>query len=274
MKHHEFKGVPVEQRGHLHLSRRAKTQTLNVFVTTVNDDSWLSGYASAHNAFSCALCDAYPSFDLIARADGPDGLGLRAQSDCLLPSGITTSISLDVPSGRIIVTDDLRPIYDVPDEYSDDTPGYNSAAGQALHVEKMAAIGCAYGPVQNTSPSLVRTIEDHYVIVSFDSESEADAFSGDPIARICTGLWAYSIADFDDFLRRAKALLELGSDDDRGGDLFAWVADGADLTRTPFGVSVVDIPAGSYLFTHHTMRADFDFDGEWPLVYADVKKIS
>jgi hypothetical protein len=179
--------------------------------------------------------------------------GIRATNPCEWPDGVTMSIRLAVPSGKLVVDDDLRPIYD---GFSDDFLTYNSLAGQAQVVHAMAALGCAYGPVGNTCPSLYRTGDGTYVIATLawnddeDSDEEEIIPEGwTELAGICTDLWAYSIADHDDFLSRGGSLESPGD------------------TR-----SVVEVPAGTYRFTHHTGERSFKENETEPTIYAHIER--
>jgi hypothetical protein len=251
-----------------------------------------------HPQFSCAMCDAYPSFEVLEDR-------VVMPTPCPLPNGLTTHTTLAVPSGKIIVTDDLRPIYDWREESRDDSglvvrmASYNSVLGQQQVIHAMTAAGCAYGPVRNTSPDLYRTGPDTYIIASLYDEDadwdEDDMNSGDGgtlevrrvpeaalpgpvggshappealedhvgdvarripspaperLAGICTDLWAYSIADFED-----------------------WKSRGGDPTTLGWTRTVVDIRPGVYEFTYHGGEADFDYDAP-NLVFAEIKRRS
>lgn len=191
--------------------------------------------------YSCAVCDERPHLQVT-----PDAV--EVVNPCPFPDGITTEITLAVPSGKIVVTDDLRPLYDWDDNQVGD---YNTAAGQANAIRAMAAAGCAYGPVGNSCPDLYRTGPDSYTIArsGWNDEDEDLLPAGERLAGICTDLWAYSIADLDDFLQR-------------GGDVDS------------FNAEVVEVTPGTYRFVHLTGRADFDHDATGPLVFARIQRIA
>lgn len=175
---------------------------------------------------------------------------VKVTTSCTLPDGITTTIRLEVPSGKIIVTDDLRPVYN---GFSDSFASYNTAMGQAQVVEEFARQGCAFGPVGNSCPTLYRTGDGTYVIASPDYDEDTNEpvlpDGWEPVTWICTDLWAYSIADYDDWASKGGAV---GDWNDR----------------------VIDIPAGTYEFTHHAMEKGFDGYAEGTVVYADIRKIA
>lgn len=184
--------------------------------------------------FPCRTCDAPVSLRI-------SGGAARMTGPCPLPDGITTVITLAVPSGKLIVTDDLRPAWDWRDE--DLTASYNSALGQHQAIMTMAAAGCAYGPVLNTSPGLFRTGGDCYVIATpgFDPDPDESLVPAgwQELATTCTDLWAYSIADYEDWQSR---------DWDRG-----------DRARRCKQDTIVDVTPGTYQFTHHTGERGFRY---------------
>ncbi|MFJ6438829.1 hypothetical protein [Streptomyces sp. NPDC091416] len=195
--------------------------------------------------FECSYCGQY----FVPRiADD----AVYVDTPCQPASGITSIVTLEVPSGKIIVTDDLRPIYAVARA---ELASYNSIVGQAQYIKAMAEIGCAYGPVGNTCPGLYRTGDDSYIIASpeydYDDDEKPSLPESDCIANICTDLWAYSIADYDDWKRRGGNPATLGWSD-----------------------NVVEVPAGTYQFTHHTGERDFDRDAPGTVIYAHIEKTS
>lgn len=175
---------------------------------------------------------------------------IRATTTCSLPDGLTTVVEVDFPSGKVLVTDDLRPIYDVDDEGLED---YGSALGQSQYIKAMAEVGCAYGPVLNTCPSLYRTGDDTFVVASAEYDEATDTvvdFGGVELAKVVTDLWAYSLADYEDW----KA---------RGGD-----PKGLGWTHT-----VVDVTPGRYRFTCHSGERGFKPHGPGLVVFAHVERV-
>jgi len=126
---------------------------------------------------------------------------------CEYPDGIVTEYELNVPSGKIVVDDDLRTWFPVDEDYD-----VNGTIGCHLSSLAAAEIGMAYGFVGNTCPHVYRN-GDKFVIGSYreelwDRETNETYPNPDPcpwgedVASICTDLWWYSIADYDDFARR------------------------------------------------------------------------
>lgn len=198
----------------------------------------------------CHRCDRRPHLLV------EDGL-VRAQEPCALEEGITTTITLALPSGKLLVSDDLRPVYALPRELEDTFASYNTHLGQAQVVEAMASIGCAYGPVGNASPGLYRTGPDTFVVAALGYEEDEEGFEAEPtppgelLASVCTDLWAYSMADYEH-----------------------WIARGGDPATLGWSDTVVELPAGTYSFTHHTGERSFEHDAPGTIIYAHVERIS
>ncbi len=194
--------------------------------------------------FPCQSCDASPWLRLTGDAAWMLG-------PCPYPDGITTVVTLAVPSGKLIVSDSLRPVYDW--QAGDLTVSYNSRLGQHQAILAMAAQGCAFGPVGNTSPGLFSTGGDSYAIASVAWDEDADRElmpdGWELLAATCTDLWAYSIADFEDWASRGGNALALG-----------------------YGDTIVDVPPGDYQFTHHTGERSFSSGADGIVIYAHVKR--
>ncbi|MCX4682353.1 hypothetical protein OG413_45040 [Streptomyces sp. NBC_01433] len=191
----------------------------------------------------CAICGIYPKLRVTDDS-------VEVQDPCPYPNGITTDITLIVPSGKLLVTDDLRPVYDWQDDAAAD---YNTALGQAQVVEAMAAIGCAYGPVRNSCPGLYRTGPDSYIIASprCDEDDNPSLPEDTCLASICTDLWAYSIADFEH-----------------------WKAQGGNPDELGWSDSVIDVAPGTYRFTHHTGEHGFDHYADETVIFAHIKRLT
>ncbi|GGY05235.1 hypothetical protein GCM10010358_68290 [Streptomyces minutiscleroticus] len=205
----------------------------------------LHGEAHVMDApYSCDVCDMAPRWQITEHA-------VHVQDPCPYPDGITTTITLNVPSGRILVTDDLRPVYRWERKGRAD---YSTALGQAQVVRAMAAIGCAFGPVGNTCPGLYRTGEDSFVIArprySEDENGDPDLPEDTCLANICTALWAYSIADVEH-----------------------WKARGGDPGSLGWTDTIVDITPGTYQFTHHSGERGFDSDTADAVIFAHIQRI-
>lgn len=199
---------------------------------------------------SCDYCNAYLVFE---RSDDPAYKFTVKNDECSFPDGKVTEAFVNFPSGKIIVHNDLRPIFKVESRV-----GYNSLLGQAKYVEDMAAIGCAYGPVNNTSPNVYLTAEGKLVVANFYNEDGENYSTVLPegwveVAGIVTDLWAYCIADYDLWL-------------ERGGEPVKETPDFGDRI-------VIDVVPGLYKLTHFTTRADFDWDAD-EQIYGTLERVS
>jgi hypothetical protein len=239
------KNLPLHANSH-QVTQEGTTEVTVFFTKPIPgiDPNLLSGI---YNTFGCHWCGRRPPMRV-------EDDGVYIDEACTVPEGITTVIHLEVPSGTIIVRDDLRAVYDVD---RDDLADYNSVLGQAQYVEAMAQLGCAYGPVGNSCPDLWKTGKDTYVIGKMPYDEETDEQIVTPpgsvkLAGVCTGLWAYSIADYQDWLSKGgETVEELG-----------WTS------------TLVEVPPGTYQFTLHSGEKGFDHWGENGVIFADVKKVA
>lgn len=232
----EIKHLPLKGRGHDYGRLHNGDGTVEVLEGTYGPR--LMDY------LRCIRCDSGGVYRI-----EDDAVVIQGEP-CPCPGDIITTITLQVPSGKIVVTDDLRSFYPIDDE---GFASYNTALGQAQEIEARAKAGLAYGPVGNSCPKLYRMAEDHYVIASpgYDDEDEPLIPEDCELASICTDLWAYSIADHDD-----------------------WVAKGGDPGDMNWTESIVEIPPGTYQFVHYTGMKDFDHHASGTLTFADVRKIA
>jgi hypothetical protein len=285
-----YTNLPAETFGHVFTSPFGDGLVDGAIVV-------MSGYDinqfSAHNAFSCSNCDAYPSFDFFDDPErGPRLVYANRVKDndgalaCPAADGVEWTVDLAVPSGRMIVSDDLRPVYHVPLRHERDVPDYNSALGQMLHCKEQEAIGCAFGPTSNIALGLFRPDDQaegepvrYEIVTCFDDAEpgEEGYYAGTEMADICTDLWAYSVADLADFTARADALvMSPGYENPRRWDnwtLSGWIASGADPADLPEDYAIVDVEPGTYRFHHLGNRADFDEDGTYPLIWATITRV-
>lgn len=228
-----MKELPLDPRGHLF----RHGETVKVLYGTSEEPYMLGLFQD------CGMCG-----QLLDEEIAEDKVQIK--TFCPYPDGITSANTVDFPSGKIVVTDDLRPVFN---GFSDDFASYNTAYGQHQVIEAYAALGCAYGPVGNSCPGLYRTGEGTYVIASLalDENDEKIIPQGwEYLTGIVTDLWAYSIADYD-----------------------RWVSRGGDPGSLGWADSVIEFPPGSYQFTHHTGEKGFDGFADGLIVYAEIEKI-
>ncbi|GLX06757.1 hypothetical protein [Microbispora sp. NBRC 16548] len=225
--------LPLQSNGHM-IPRWSEVEVLRPFGGV---EPLVMG------ADPCAVCGRPPKFQVTEDA-------IRVQDPCPYPNGITSEITIDVSSGKLLVSDDLRPIYDWDDSGLAD---YTTALGQAQAVEAMAALGCAYGPASNCELGLYRTSPDHYIIATpgYDDDEVPSLPKSDCLASICTDLWAYSIADFEQWKKR-----------------------GGDPARLDWTDTVVDVPPGTYRFIHHSGERGFDRDAAETVIWAHIERLA
>lgn len=229
--------TPLNTNGHDLLPRR--TDAVQVLTGTRSGEPIVVG-----THWSCATCDELPTYVL---RDGT----VHVQDPCPYPMGITTETTLDVPSGKLIVTDDLRDVYDVD---IDAGASYNTALGKDQVIKAMAALGCAFGPVSNTCPGLYRDGESSYVIAApVRDDNDVPSLPDEArLAPISTELWAYSIADFED-----------------------WKAKGGHPGQERLGTyTVVDVAPGTYKFTFHGGERGFDHHAADTVVFAHIERVA
>lgn len=178
--------------------------------------------------YVCPFCDR--SLHL-----GFNGRGLICMGDpCKFPEGIVTEWELNVPSGKIVVDDDLRNWFPIDRDWS-----INTVIGKHLTTLAYAKVGMAHGYVGNSCPQIYKN-EDSFSIISRSDDADSDR----SIAHICTDLWWFSIADYDELKRRAKYYTPKL-------DFKKIISDDA--------VSVVDVKPGVYQFRQDH---NIEFDSE------------
>lgn len=251
----ELKELPLEPNGHLFSSSEVLVAFYDPADTkmppTIMSDDWQR----------CAMCDGSGKRKVV-------GDKVVATEPCSIPDGITTTITLAVRSGKLVVADDLRPIYDWSEGPC--TASYNTALGQAQAVQAMAALGCAYGPVGNSCPKLFRTGPDTYVIAraEYDDGDEITSplAAAEQLVSITTNLWAYSLADYDGWVARGEAwIAEDPKDHAERRKRVEWLQSKV--------ATIIDFPPGVYEFTHHTGEKDFDHYADGDVVFAHIRKI-
>ena len=150
----------------------------------------------------CTFCGAELRVDFDGECFGV------ANESCLHPEGLVTDFELNVPSGKLVVSDDLRTWFP-----TDNDRNINKLIGCHLTALDAAETGLATGFVGNTSPSVYRDgtrfVIGVYAEDLWDSKAQEDIPNPEPfpwgeqVASICTDLW-YGICDFDEFERRRK----------------------------------------------------------------------
>ena len=176
-----------------------------------------------------------------------DGTRVYTDSVCAFPNGLEYSFELNVPSGVMIVANDLRPAFEPEGDFSINAPSENMKCTLAY-----AEIGCAHAFVGNSCPAVYMQ-EDGTMLIGSPgytrggNEKKNDPRFANRVASICTDLWWYSIVDQDEFTRRG---LKLGYS----------------------GAEPVTVKPGVYRFAHYFFRRDFDHDAyDKPTVYSKIE---
>lgn len=153
------------------------------------------------SSIDCNVCGEY--ITLVCDGESLHGRELRGRSfqemtPCAYPDGILSEFELKVPSGKIVVFDDLRPFFPgLKKPYSQGT-SVQHQLGRSRKTALYAEHGLAHGFVSNTSPRVFRK-GDRFVLARW---YEDDSPWGEKVASITTDLWWYSIADAEDIRRR------------------------------------------------------------------------
>lgn len=189
----------------------------------------------------CPYCGTKPKFAF-------DGTAFILIADpCPRPEGIpTTTFELNVPSGKIVMDDDLRQWFPTDAEFD-----INKTLGIHLQILDYAKAGFACGFVGNSCPAVFKT-GDKFTVGNWLDEihkpgSDPDDYDyienpdecpwGEKVGSICTDLWWYSIADYDDFKRRFAHYTP-------DGNFEEWFKH--------WTHHVADVKPGVYRFTHYT----------------------
>lgn len=151
----------------------------------------------------------------------------------------TVDIAINIPSGKIAYDDDLREQY--PVEY---VHYVNNIVGIKNTIEDYGKLGLFYGYVGNSCPSIYKEgnllrignpkYDEHYKKI-------VEKIPGEKVGYICTDLWWYSLADYDDYISR-------------GGNK---------------KIDTFDVEPGRYVLKHRLSRSGWDNP---PVVYATIEK--
>ena len=169
---------------------------------------------NSYSYSGCPYCPSKQGFET-------DGSVLRPTEPCPHPNGLVTEFDLNVPSGMVVINDDLRDLCRIASKRD-----INTRYGVHLAILDYAnnGLACGFG-IGNTCPTVARQKGGVYTI--------GHRQGGRKVASICTDLWAYSIMDYDEALKRSAYYgVEIRGD-------------------------IVKIPAGLYRFQHfHNVDRD------------------
>jgi hypothetical protein len=181
-----------------------------------------------------------------------NGLTVRIAGDpCKFANGLPhTEWELNVPSGKLVVANDLREIFPLPEDKDYDI---NTIMGCRQTALAYAANGMSHAFVGNTCPGVYKCGDGLFKIANEPQDEKWDAkkekyvkvkpkppFEGEQVAGICTDLWWYSICDHDEYKRRCKRF----------------------KVKRDRNVEVVDVKPGVYRFRHDEHARSYEGPGE------------
>lgn len=186
-----------------------------------------------------------------------DGTQVWAEPSCPHPDGLpTTEFELNVPSGALVVANDLRDLFPVADDYD-----INKRIGCHQTTLAYARNGLAHGFVGNSCPGMY-TWKGHKNSYLLGTQGSSDTWDekkkkwvrippppfegGKRVAGICTDLWWYSICDRREFERRCT-----------------WRGIDSQKALKDFGCDVVYVKPGVYRFRHNNIRREYDGQPEY-----------
>lgn len=109
-------------------------------------------------------------------------------------------VAIDIPSGRIAFADNLRFAYPIS-EHKGSPQNVDGPLWQKTITEGYGEAGLFHGYVGNSCPSIHR--HNSVLIIgnpSYDNYETRDDLPGKHVGGVCTDLWWYSIADYDDLV--------------------------------------------------------------------------
>lgn len=161
---------------------------------------------------------------------------------CKFAKGLKYEFYLNVPSGKMVVANDLRRLFPIMGNYF---ISYSFNMLKTSH--KYASVGLAHAFVGNTCPGMYKVDKKTFAIGNKGKQGNPIKGAKE-VAGICTDLWWYSICDYDQYMLKNK----------NNGD---------------FGVQIVDCEPGYYKFTHlyHLCKHDNYSDTH---LYTKIKWVS
>lgn len=206
---------------------------------------WVSlGRPMASHYLRCPYCET-SEYD---REIETNGVNVRLSDVCSNPDGhVDNQFTLDVPSGKLLVGNDLRDLAPVNGGRDD----INGCIGRMRVTASYAVAGMAHGFVGNTCPGVYKLVDGSFTIGTYDNDDyeENPPEGSERVAGVCTDLWWYSILDYDLAKARCDALK------------LPWA-------RILKSADVVDVEPGTYTFVHHN---DLNRDAH-TVVFAEFRR--
>ncbi len=160
---------------------------------------------------------------------------------CQYPNGLPpTEWELNVPSGKLVVANDLRELFPLPDG---DDFDINTTRGCRQTALAYADNGMSHAFVGNTCPGVYTCGDGIFKIANepWEDTKPRPKFEGKRVAGICTDLWWYSLCDHAEFERRCKRFKQKAKD---------------------FRIETVTLKPGVYRFHHDEDARSHDGPGE------------
>lgn len=207
---HWKNGVGIRYHRRLATIRRADMSAtdagdiLRAKKTKTPMDKWVPVHVSEF--LTCPYCGG-EDFDFVT-----NGVIIRITGErCRYENGLPPAEwELNVPSGKLVVANDLRRVFPLPDDGDDFSETLLGLAQTSL---AYATIGLSHAFVGNSCPGVYKVAEGAYKVANppqtktwedgrFVPVEPPLPFEGEEVAGICTDLWWYSICDSDEFERR------------------------------------------------------------------------
>lgn len=208
----------------------------------------------------CGLCGAD---DLLVETNGK---AVRIAGDfCPYSDGFpVTEWEMNVPSGKLVVANDLRVLFPLP-EGDDDIESINTTLGCHQTTLAYAAVGMAHGSVGNSCPSVYKLPKGQGYSIGTVSGVSRGARQ---VTRICTDLWWYSICDKDEFDRRCQKFSDQIVKRKRKGSKVP-AEDPVKVALEHWACEIVDVEPGVYRFRH-----DYNIDrNEYKVVFTRFERV-
>lgn len=150
----------------------------------------------------CSLCGNAVSIE----ETSPGSMKVKATKPCPAPKGYPSfEITLDCPSGKIVVGNDFRNLF--PDE-RDDYDSVNSVSGVIKEVKRFEKYGMVHFLVGNSSPTVFQKGKSNLCITRvYDEKTDEREVPGKGYkvaAWICTDLWWVSAMDYGLYKKLCK----------------------------------------------------------------------
>ncbi len=229
------------------MSERDAGDLIQAINTGIAMDRWAPVNAGGIR-MTLRTCPFCGEEDFTLETNGPV---LRLAGDpCKFADGLPpTEWELNVPSGKLVIANDLRELFPLPEDEDFDI---NTPLGCRQTALAYAANGLSHAYVGNTCPGVYSCGKNTFKIVNPPSNEKWNGeeyvkvtpkpkFKGKRIAGICTDLWWYSICDYEEFRRRCRRFKH------KVGD---------------FNTDVVNVKPGVYRFRHNEDAREHKEDEE------------